>query len=209
MNLTDTLRLGVFSDQDIHDLLIEPLKMWAHISDEDQFVRLVVTRVGRQPYLLQHLGRAIFAKVFTREARDVLRVLESFLEDDFVEAFDTPVDEVFFRLRSAAQRYVFLKRCVDAITSGDLVTAVEISDAWVKSTLESCGFDSTFDGRTFLMQGLELAGHVEAVGSSRTRYRIITPIVWGVIAKSETDCDALLAAFRDDIKLETAALMLR
>src|ERR1035441_8851518 len=40
MNLTDTLRLGVFSDQDIHDLLIEPLKMWAHISDEDQFVRL-------------------------------------------------------------------------------------------------------------------------------------------------------------------------
>jgi hypothetical protein len=199
VNLADIIRLGAFSDSEVEEFLVEPLALWTGIRDRKRFRDQVLTRVGRQPFILQHLGRALFQKVFEPGSSDIDYVLEDILSNEMTKTFDVAIDEVFFRLTSATQRYLFLKACHDAEAEGRSVTSVEMTDTWTKEALKSAGYESTFDGRRLVLESLELIGLTAAVGDNRSRQRILTPVIWNV-SKALGSPEELIATFAEEIR---------
>jgi hypothetical protein len=203
VNLAEVMRLNVFDDDEIDEFLIEPLALWANIADRRKFREMVTTRVGRQPLMLQHFGRALFHKSFDQHIHDLDAAALELINRNAAETFDSVVEELFFRVSKPPQRYIFLKACTQAEKSGQSLAQFELSDAWVKETLLLASCESTFDSRRLLLESLEMVGLTGSIGHNRSRQTILAPIVWEVIKGSEPDIEGLIETFASELRDET------
>jgi hypothetical protein len=200
VNLADVIRLGVFSDSEVEEFLIDPLILWGTVRDRRKLRDLVIANVGKQPFLLQHLGRALFQRLFRSGAAELEAALLDLLSNDLTRAFDTAIDEAFYHITTAAQRYLFLRRCVDCEAAGQDPTTVEITDTWTRDALTGAGFESSFDGRRLLLESMELVGLTASVANNRSRQLIVSPIIWKVI-KASASVEELISTFSEEIGL--------
>jgi len=206
VNLADIMRLGVFSDSDIDEFLVEPLALWADIRDHREFRNLIISSVGRQPFLLQYLGRALFSKIMERPQVNLETTLEHLLTDEAQIVFDTPIEQIFYHASKPVVRYLFLQRCYEADRAGLDVRSAELDDFWVKEALKKLGYDSNFDARRLLLESMEMLGLTISIGGSRSRQQILSPIIWQVIKAEEPLVEEHIQTFAEEIRTDDTTL---
>lgn len=202
VNLAKFVRLSGFTNPEIDEFLVQPLQFWGNIS-RTELLTLATTRVGRHPLLLQYFGKALFEKVARRaNGADVNAAAAHLLNSEGIEIFHEPVDELFLRSGPATERFLFLKRCREAESSGEPLCDAELTDEWTKATLRSIGYASTFDSRRLILESLELRALTTAIGSNRSRQRIAAPIIYSYLRHAEPKIDALINTLGEDATIE-------
>ena len=191
VNFVGYMKLKPFSDAEITELIVEPLKIWGTINDKSSFVSLLASQFGRQPYLLQHVGRALFRDVLRQGGRDAHLLVRDYLNRQGIVHFREPVETLFDNIKSTTERFLFLYRCQQADEAGQALHNAEITDSWIKETLESRGYKSNLDGRRFILNSMEMHGFTVPVdGGGGARQRIGSPIFYTF--KKKTDPDELV-----------------
>lgn len=205
VNFANTCTLKGFSDAEIEESLLDPLSVWGTIKNKDQLVRLITLHLGRNPFLLQHLGKALFERIF-EDPRDVDQLAVDLLEKEPVATFAAAVQEIYDRnMQSPTERYLFLRCCWEGEQKGQRIPDVEMTDRWVAGVLAELKVESTYEQRRRTLESLYLKGLLEPFGFSRSRHRITAPIVYTCIRRSE-DMEELLYSLSCDIPGEFASL---
>ena len=205
VNFAAVLPIKGFKDPEIRQCLIDPLSLWGTIRDHDALCRRVSTQIGRQPFLVQFFGAALYSRVLEEPDSDVDSVAERILEEDFLDVFLDAVDEIFFRfMPSPVQRYLFLKACHEADTAGKALHTAEISDTWIRSTLAALGLDSTLDDRREAMEALELRGLTEPIGHLARRHHVSAPIVYRCIKEANEPVEELIEILAEEMVGESS-----
>ena len=208
VNFASTLRLSVFSPSELEDFLLGPLSIWGHIRDKNSLLQLIISKLGTHPYLLQHLGKYLFEKIFESNLKDVVSIAKNLFDGDGLSIFAEPIEELFFLMKSYAQRYIFLKRCREADLAKEPIISAEISDDWTKKTLDKLGYESSYDGRRFMLRSLELHGLTTSIHGNQSRQKIAAPIIYIFIKHSTDDPDHLINKFAGEISREKEDLIL-
>ena len=113
--------------------------------------------------------------------------LRQILAKQLQVVFEKPLELIFYRAATPIIRYLFLKRCFEAELAKQEVSAAEITDSWLKATLEHLGLHSNFDARRLLMDSSEMLGLTAPVGGNHARQQILSTVIWQVIKDSEQD----------------------
>jgi Bacterial TniB protein len=205
VNFAGVMRLGGFQDPEIEELLVEPLKLWGRVEEDSALRRMVTTRVGRHPYFLQFLGQAVFRTMFERRYPDAQAIVEDLLRDS-LEIFQPPIESLFLRIRSAALRYLFLKRCHEAAAERAPIDQAELTDDWMERALSELHCPSTVHGRSWILDELQMRGLTVRGNATGSRQRIALPIIYSVMNASE-DIDRYLEALARDIVHERRQLL--
>lgn len=185
VNFASTLELGGFDDAEIEECILDPLSVWGTINDKPKVVRLIASRVGRAPLLLQYLGEALFDRVF-RDNRSIDLLAAELIEQEPVLTFRQAVKDIFDRnTPSAVERYLFLRCCWQAEQEGRRIDQVELTDGWVEETLARLGMETKMEDRRRVLERMDLKGMTEEIDFSRTRHRIAAPIIYTCLRRSE------------------------
>lgn len=202
VNFATTLSIRGLSDAEISEFL-EPLGAWNSVQNRSRLLRLVTSRVGRHPFLLQYFGQAMFESV-SRNAGSVDDVAQEILASSLVPVFEGAVDEMLYRSASSiVHRYLFLRRCREAEVSGVSLEQAEISESWIDAALTEIGSPSTLATRVSILSALELQGYTEPVTSSRMRHRIAAPVLYYCFKEMEKeDLDGVIEVFADEVRRE-------
>lgn len=201
INFADVIRLKAFNDDEIEQTIIEPLQIWGRIKNKNEMLKRIIADVGRQPYLLQYLGRELFSRLFRRGARYVDNILDELLNIKNIGIFRPPVEELFFRMGSASQRYVFLKYCRENDIHNRPIADGEINDSWLKSSFKEIDIESNLNGRRLLLERLEVHGLTESVYNNPSRQKICTPIIYNYLRETEPSIDDLISTFVDEMRI--------
>lgn len=197
VNFATTLELVGFTDAEIEECILDPLSVWGSINDKGKLVRLITSRVGRNPLLLQYLGAALFERVF-EDTRSIDVLATHLIEQDPLPTFRPAVREIFDRnTPSPVERYLFCRRCWDAEQAQQRLDQVELSDPWVEETLARLGMETTYEDRRRCLERMDLKGLTEEVDFSRTRHRIAAPIIYTCLRRSEPMAEFLETLERD------------
>ncbi len=205
VNFAGVMRLGGFQDQEIEELLVDPFRIWSRVDDGPALLRMVTAEVGRHPYFLQHLGQEVFRTLVESPRQEAQSIVEDLLRGS-LEVFEPPIDVLFLKIRSAALRYLFLKRCHDAVESGVPVHQAELTDSWVENALSELGHLSTVSGRALLLDELQMRGLTVPTNATRSRQRVAAPVIYTFMKRSE-DIGRYLAALARDIVHERKRLL--
>ena len=208
VNFAAVLRLGVFSNPEVKEFLIELLEYWGNVPDEKELEKLITKEFGNHPLILQHLGSYLFKKSFNINHVDVESDIRNLLEgDDFEEEFENPVNDIFFMNQSNVQRYVFLRCCYDATEKGRSVYDLVINEEKIISIFKSINVSLNFDSQMYILQGLELRGLTYPVRNNKLKHRIATPVVYRYIERFY-DPEELIEALEKDIIADPSELAL-
>jgi hypothetical protein len=205
VNFAGVMRLGGFQDSEIEELLVEPLKLWGRVDDSSALLRMVTAKVGHHPYFLQYLGQEVFRTMFERRHSEAQNIVEDLLRDS-LEIFQPPIDALFLKSRSAAMRYLFLKRCHEAASERSPVDQAELTDEWMERTLSKLGYASTVSGRSWILDEFQMRGLTVRANASGSRQRVAMPIIYSFMNESE-DIERYLAALARDIVHERRQLL--
>jgi AAA domain-containing protein len=205
VNFAGVMRLGGFQDPEIDELLVEPLKLWGRVEDDSALRRMVIARVGRHPYFLQFLGQAVFRTMFERRHPEAQSIVEDLLRGS-LEIFQPPTEALFLRIRSAALRYLFLKRCHEAAAERAPVDQADLTDEWMERSLADLDYPSTVAGRSWILDELQMRGLTVRVNATGSRQRVALPVIYSVMNESET-IERYLAALARDIVHERRQLL--
>lgn len=202
VNFATTLSIRGLSDAEISEFL-EPLSAWTSIQDRSGLLRLVTSRVGRHPFLLQYFGQAMFESV-SRQPGSVDDMAQEILSSPLVPVFEAAVDEMLYRSASSmVHRYLFLRVCREAEVAGVSLEQAEISEPWIDAALREIGYPSTLAARVSILSTLELQGYTEPVTFSRMRHRVAAPILYYCFKEMEkTDLDGIIELFADEVRRE-------
>ncbi len=202
VNFAAVLPLKGFKDKEIRECLIDPLSLWGTIRDRDALRHRVVSSVGRQPFLLQYFGAALYSRILEDGEDDIDTLAERLLEEDALEVFLDAVEEIFFRfMPSPLQRYLFLACCREAELKGTPLHTAELTDTWIRSKLLELGLSSTHDQRREVLEALELRGLTAPVGQQVRRHHIAAPIAYVCIKESNEPIDELIEILAEEIDL--------
>lgn len=207
INFGDIMKLGVFSDNEVEEFLVEPLDLWGSIRDHATFRQLIVQRAGRQPLFLQFLGRALFGRIFERPHRDLETALEALLTSPNAAVFEGAIDAVFYRAAPPVVRFLFLQRCREAEMVGEDVRSVEFTDEWVKKSLKGIGRESDFGGRRLLLESMEMLGLTSAISGSRSRQAMQSSVIWQTVRGIESNIDDHIRTFAEEVNVEETPLI--
>jgi hypothetical protein len=209
VNFAKTVKLSGFSNQEIDEFLVQPLQFWGQVAGTD-LLATTTARVGRHPLFLQYFGKTLFDKVTRRAGSDVNVAAHQLLDSNGITIFEEAVEELFLRTCTAAERFIFLKRCREADLAGEGISDAEITDAWTESVLDAAGYESNYDGRKLLLESLELRALTSKIGTTRrSRQRIAAPIIYSFLKYTEPDIDGLIEVFARDIKHSRHTLLAR
>lgn len=204
VNFGSVLRLHALSTPDIEDMLIAPLMHWSRISNSKALLQLALTSIGRHPYVLQTFCHELFQRVIKEPDRDVLSLARSIVESDreYTECFREAVDELYTRALTPLLRYLYLKRCHEADLAGVSISEASIDDDWLIKALDECGYASSLDDRTALLEGLEMRGLIDQRDDRRIAFIIVTPMLYHYHKKARADFAALFKKYQVEILQE-------
>lgn len=201
VNFATTMRLRAFSLDDVKRFVLNPLEIWGPINNREAILDLVLSAIGNHPLFLQYFCSSLFEKLIKSENTNILELSKLIIQKELVSCFSEPIDNVFYRMPSVILRYLFLKKCqeVDKEKTKKKLIQIQIDDDWVDETLKKLGYDTTTIIRRNLLEGLELRGLTEPEMENRSIQRIVAPIVYHYIKKSEPDIDKLLEKYASEI----------
>jgi len=203
VNFATTLKLTVFSNDEIEELIVDPLCIWGEIENKKNLVEKIANNIGRHPYILQHLGRYIFEKVFeSGTTHNIDTILNSCIKTENIKIFENPLDEMFYQNNSPVEKFIYLERCRIAETENEKITNCVIDDEWLEKKLNSIGIKSNYTGRRFILERLELYGLTTSFANNVTRQKISTPIFYYYIKKSEKKIEQLINTFKEELKID-------
>ncbi len=204
VNFGTTMRLSVFSDAEVEDILFAPLELWHPVGEDRKAVRdLVLAGVGRHPLLLQYFCYALFERISTSGGGERNRILEDaqrILGRDLVECFSKPAEEVFWRLGSPTLCYIFLRHCIEAEKSRRSLITAEMNDDWLIETLRTIGLKGGIFDRRTILEAFEVRGLTyRAEQSSGDRQIVSCPAIFKFIKATESDVMRTLGKFLSEI----------
>jgi len=205
VNFGTTMRLSVFSDAEVEDLLFAPLELWQPAGGDRKALRdLVLTGVGRHPLLLQYFGHALFERIMSGAEQRALEGAQRLLGKDVVDCFGEPTREVFWNLDSAVLCFVFLRHCLDVDRSRRALSSTELNDDWLVEVLRGLGLRASIFDRRSILEGLEVRGLTHrAEQSSGDRQIVSCPVVYKYLKATETDLPRTLEKFRSEMLYES------
>src|SRR6185436_18218174 len=175
VNFGTTMRLSVFADAEVEDLLFAPLELWRPAGEDRKAIRdLVLTGVGRHPLLLQYFCHALFERIAMGSERRVLEDAQRILGKDLVECFNEPANEVFWRLGSPTLCYIFLQHCIEAERSRKSLITTEMNDDWLIDALRTIGLRAGIFDRRTILEALEVRGLTYRVEQGSSDRQLIT-----------------------------------
>jgi hypothetical protein len=203
INFANTMRLDVFTRKEVEEFVIAPLDFWKPLGQaRSDLLNAVIASVGSHPYFLQFFCHALFERFTGDRGFDPLRQAHTLLKKDLHEWFSSAVDEIFFRIPSAALRYLFLRRCYEADASSELINQAEFTDDWMEKALLDLSYRSTTRGRRNLLDGLEMHGLCSAVDSDRAKKVVAAPLVYSYVRRTTGAFDAWLGKLGQEIERE-------
>jgi hypothetical protein len=203
INFANTMRLEVFTRKEVEEFVVAPLDFWKPLGPvRNDLLNAVISSVGSHPYFLQFFCHALFDRFTLDRAFDPMKQANTLLKKDLHEWFPTAVDEIFFRIPSAALRYLFLRRCYEADSAGQPVNQAEFADEWIDTALSDLSYTSTTRGRRNLLDGLEMHGLCVAVDYDRAKRVVAAPLVYSFIKRTTTNFDIWLAKLGQEIERE-------
>jgi hypothetical protein len=206
VNVAHTMRLDPFSRKEVEEIVTAPLEFWKTLEDHQRrkLVDLVMARVGCHPYLLQYFCYAFFEKVSTKANCDPINEANALLHKHLGDWASSAVDEIFFRIPSSLQKYLFLRRCKEAEDANRHLLQTDITDSWVDTTLQSLGYCSTLQGRLNLMEGLEIHSLCTAGDEDRFKKVVCAPLIYHYVKDRVRELDGFLDTLANDAKKEAA-----
>jgi hypothetical protein len=205
VNFANTMRLGLFSDDDVRELLFAPLDFWRPPDEHTRraVLETVATNVGRHPYLLQFFCLPLFSRFVGDRSPSLTAVAHDLVRDNGLrETFGGAIEEVFYRLKWAILPYLVIKRCREAEESRQTLRNVRIDDDWLDETLRDMGYSSTVASRRRILEGLEVHGLCAPVGPHRGSLTVSAPIIYRFVKLTELSIDRYLAKLCSDVKQE-------
>lgn len=204
VNFGSVLRLHAMSPQEIEEMMIAPLARWSRISNSKALLQLALTSIGRHPYVLQTFCHELFQRVIKQPDYDVLLLARGIVDSDreYTTCFREAVDELYTRALTPLLRYVYLKRCHEAYLSGASVAEALIDDDWLLKALDECGYWSSLDDRTALLEGLEMRGLIDQRDDRRIAFAVVTPLFYHYYRKARVDFEALFNKYQTEIHEE-------
>lgn len=195
VNFGTTMRLGAFAPDEVREFLVGPLAVWGQLEKEHPLLEMVLKGVGTHPLLLQYFCSALFEKVVGLDRPDVIRAARQIIDMECEVCFREPVDLLFYNEASSTLKHMFLTRCIEIDRDNQPLVKGDLDDDWVEIYLRACGFSSTSRVRRNMLEGLALRGLTEPVGGNQAIQRIIAPIVYIVIKRTEPKLEKLLATY--------------
>jgi hypothetical protein len=203
INFATTMRLDVFSRKEVEEFVVAPLDFWRPLgSARNDLLNAVTSSVGSHPYFLQSFCHELFERFTDDRAFDPVREVQTLLKKDLNQWFTSAADEIFFRIPSAAVRYLFLRRCLDSEKAGQTINQGEFSDDWLEKTLAQLAYKSTTRGRRNLLDALEMHGLCSAVDNDRAKRVVAAPLVYSFVRRSTLDFETWLAKLGTEIDRE-------
>jgi hypothetical protein len=195
INFVKIMRVGVFSEPDMREMVLSPLEFWSSPDHhtKESLINLVLGSIGTHPYLLQYFCQALFDPA-TDQPRDrqlplidrARQILDT--KESLFNSFTSAVDLIFYRLKWLTLKYLFLKRCWEAIEPrGEGLRQAVIDDDWVESRLKEVGLLSNDTSRWRLLQSMEMHGLTVAMQFDRRRQAIASPLIFLYMRRIEGD----------------------
>jgi hypothetical protein len=202
VNFGNTLKVHSFTKNEIDELLIAPLQFWGLIRDKRELGNTVKRNFGSHPLILQYLGNKLFEKIADNANNYVDDIIDSLLEVEELSFFETAVEDIYLKIDSYLERYVFLKLCIDIDLETKDLSAIAINQERLYSLLEGIGIESDLDSRTMLLDRLSLRGLLSQDVNSRLTYRIDGPIIYRYLKNFYHPIHTQLKNYLNEIKIK-------
>jgi hypothetical protein len=204
VNFGSVLRLHALAPMEVDEMVAAPLLHWARISNTKALLQLVLSSVGRHPYVLQTFCQELFHRFLKQPERDVLIVAKALIDSDseYTNCFREAVEEIFNRALTPILRYLYLLRCREGDLAGAALSDATMDDDWLEQALEKMGYFSSMDDRSYLLQELEMRGMIDQKDDRRSTFIIVSPMVYYYHKKAGVNFDMFFEKFRREIKVE-------
>jgi len=204
VNFGSVQRLHALTTQEVDEMVVAPLQCWARINNPKALLQLVLSSVGRHPYILQTFCHQLFQRFMKQPDRDVLLVAKMLIdsESEYTDCFREAVEEIFNRALTPILRYLYLLRCREGDLAGDPLSDATVDDDWVEVALAKIGYVSSMDDRSELLQELEMRGMIDQKDDRRSAFIVVSPMIYYYHKKAGVNFDMLFDKFRREIKME-------
>jgi hypothetical protein len=209
LNFASTLRLSSFSREEIDELVIEPLTLWANVVQTAQLRELVKSAVGGHPLYLQYFSQAVFTEIVSGDSNDVLRAAGRVVGENLTQYFAEAIQETFFLVPSSTSRYLFLALCSKAAVKAQDLDKFLISDDTIDETLREAGISSTVQSRYDIMLDLEVRALTQPVAGDHAKQQIISPIIYRYFKREEDKLARMLEKYKGEMSHESRLLRLQ
>ncbi len=210
VNFGTTTKINAFSKNEIEELLIAPLNFWGRIKDKKDFAKKIKNSFGSHPLILQYLGKWLFDLAVNDEKKFIDDFIDDFIDNFFVtdrlNYFDSAIGDIYFKIDSYLERYVFLKICMNIDADQKELANAEINQGVLKSIFEEIGIESDFDIRILFLDRLSLRGLMSQDSSNKTIYKIDSPIIYLYLKKFHPPLEELAANYLAEIKIKKLTL---
>jgi hypothetical protein len=209
LNFASTLRLSSFSREEIDELVIEPLTLWANVVQTAQLRELVRSAVGGHPLYLQYFSQAVFSEIVRTDSNDVLKAAGRVVGESLPQYFAEAIQETFFLVPSSTSRYLFLALCSKAASKAQDLDKFLITDDTIEETLRDTGVSSTVQTRYNIMLDLEVRALTQPVGGDHSKQQIVSPIIYRYFKREDEKLARMLDKYKSEMLYEARQWRIR
>lgn len=178
VNFGETIHLSAFTKNEIVELLIEPLYFWGKIESKSGVENKVKKYFGGHPLVLQFVGKRVIEMILQYEEKTVDKIIDKIIDDE-MNYFASAVDDLFLKIDSYLERYVFLSLCIEFDTTlRKEIALVDITQNTLQNILVKANIKLDLDKRVLLLNRLTLRGLLSQSFSNKNQYRIECPIIY-------------------------------
>lgn len=203
VNFANITEIYAFSQTEIEELLIDPLLFWARIKDKTRLSRRIKRGFGGHPLILQVLGNKLFELINDNEASDIEEFVDNLLRGEELNYFRQAIEEIFEKMTSYLERYLYLRLCIDIDAQDRELVGVDITQESIQVILEDLGIVSDMDHRKLILQRLCLRGWMSQDQSNFQVYRIDCPIIYRYTKVFNPPVTRLIENYRKEIHMGT------
>jgi hypothetical protein len=212
INFATTMRLRVFNHRETVSFVLAPFQFWTNLKDSEEraIVDVIISRVGRHPFLLQYFCAELFQRLAgahtpnrpnrTLGRPEFAQEVNTLISSRLIECFGPAVDELFGKIPSALVRYLFVKRCRDAVKIGDPLQGVYFDHDWIQHYIRELGYDGTFQTHSNILEALEMYSLCTGVSDLSNRMTLTAPVIYSYLEKSVGSIDAMINRLAEDVQ---------
>jgi len=201
INFGTIMKVNVFSNSEIDDIITDPLSVWVDIPDKKEFNKSIRKYFGRQPLILQYLGFYLFQKILLEKRTSISSYMADIIKGHGLKNFRSAIDDVFTYNNSYLERYLFLKICITAAEKNAEIdlTTIDITHSYVETLLKEVKVESTLDERLFLLERMSMKGLLYQDEANFSIYHIGSPIVFYYLKQFHHPIEGLCSDYRKEI----------
>jgi hypothetical protein len=212
INFATTMRLRVFNPKEAESFVLAPLQFWTNLNEREErgIVDIVTSRVGRHPFLLQYFCAELFQRLAGGDTTanvvrslgrpEFVQEINALISSRLIECFGPAVDELFGKIPSPLVKYLFVKKCRDALKLGERLHQVYFDYDWVQQCLRELGYEGTFQSYSNVLEALEMYSLCTGASDTNNKMMLTAPIVYAYLEKSIGPLDGMITRLADDVQ---------